>query len=347
MKHRHPTVWVLLGTRAGDNAQALELAHRLGGLTQTRQLAFSRLSGLPNWMLASGFHGLTSTARAQLVPPWPDIVIATGRRAAPASLAIKAASGNTLAVHIGRPRMALERFDLVLTTPQYGLPEASNVVRLTFPFAAAKPVAEETLAAFRTLWGHLPRPWIAGVIGAQKFPVRFGGQEVAGFAAALDRHAQRLGGSAILIDSPRSAAGAIAAIAARMTAPHWLWHRGESANPYQAALHLADQFAVTSDSVSMVAEMVQTAKPTLVYHLPVSPIAPRWPARQGLAAGLARRGLLSPPRDVGAFLGELSARGWTGDLASGEGPREGFVPGTEQANAVAQILSLWRGRATD
>jgi mitochondrial fission protein ELM1 len=348
MDNRQPVTWVLLGARAGDNAQALEVARRIGGQTVAHQLEFNPLSFMPNFLLGAGFRTVQPKARMMLRPPWPDIVIATGRRAAPISLAVKQASGGScLAIHVGRPRMALKRFDLVLTTAQYGLPPDDNVVELDFPFARAKDVAAPTLEAFRTLWSHLPRPWIVGVIGAGKFPVRFGSAEVKGFAEGVEGLAKRLGGSAILMDSPRSAPGAIAEVARHLSVPHWLWARGEGDNPYQAAIHLADCFAVTSDSVSMVSEMVQAGRPTYVFKLPVASCVPGWKARSGIAATLARQGLLSPPRDVEAFLAQLLQKGWIGDLGGSSPPRVTFHATDEHATAIARILSLWRGRATD
>lgn len=345
MAEASPHIWVLLGARAGDNAQALELARQLGGQVESKQLHFNGLSGLPNLALGSGFKTLRGDCG--LAQPWPDIVIATGRRAAPVSLAIKEASGGrTLSVHIGRPRMALDRFDLILSTPQYGLPRVENVVPLVFPFARAKTVSPELKVQFEEMWAQLPRPWIAGVIGAGKFPMRLGDTELVGFADGLNSLATRLGGSILLMDSPRSRTGAIRKVADHLDGPHWLWTRGVGDNPYQAALALTDQFAVTSDSVSMVSEMVQTGRPVHVYHLPVSGGVPRWSAQDGLAARLSQKGILSPPRDVRAYLSVLLDKGWIGDLGRGLSPPKHYQPSAEHPAAVKRIIALWRSRVT-
>jgi mitochondrial fission protein ELM1 len=347
MEKRQPHIRVLLGARAGDNAQALELARQLGGPVTPTPLAFNALSGLPNWLLGAGVKTLTGEAAATLDAPWPDIVVATGRRTAPVNLAIKEASGGrSLAIQLGRPRMPLARFDLVLTTAQYGLPQDDNVVMLDFPFAVARQVPEATLARFRERWSHLPRPWIVGVIGAAKFPIGFGSAEIEGFAYAVDALARRHNGSVILMDSPRSVPGAIAAVAHRISVPRWHWTRGDGDNPYQAALRLADRLAVTSDSVSMVAEMVQSGTPTAVYHLPVSPLVPSWNAGAGLAGHLARSGLISPPRSVTAYLSRLMAKGWVGNLNTGSEPVQAFTPDGGHEAAVQRILTLWGSRAT-
>jgi mitochondrial fission protein ELM1 len=117
-----PAIWVLKGVRAGDTAQAMDLALQLGGRVEGKQLAFNAFHNIPNWLLGARVSQLTQDAKKLLHPPWPDLVVATGRRTAPVALWIKTQSqGKTKLVHIGRPRMALSRFDLVLTTPQYGL----------------------------------------------------------------------------------------------------------------------------------------------------------------------------------------------------------------------------------
>jgi hypothetical protein len=97
----------------------------------------------------------------------------------------------------------------------------------------------------------------------------------------------------------------------------------------------------------MVSEMVQAGRPTYVFKLPVASCVPGWKARSGIAATLARQGLLSPPRDVEAFLAQLLQKGWIGDLGGSSPPRVTFHATDEHATAIARILSLWRGRATD
>ena len=46
-----PSVWVLLGVKGGDNAQALDLAKTVGWRYETRQLRFKPLHALPHVLL--------------------------------------------------------------------------------------------------------------------------------------------------------------------------------------------------------------------------------------------------------------------------------------------------------
>ncbi len=335
-----PAIWVLCGVRAGDTAQALELARRVTGKVVAHQLAFTWLHNLPNWMTGPGVAHLEKRSRAMLVPPWPDLVIATGKRTAPVALWIKQQSkGKTVAVQLGRPRMAFNHFDLVVTTPQYGLPEAENVIRLDLPFAAPKVQEAAMLDHWQQQWKALPRPLIAAAIGAAKFPLRLGAAQLDEYGSALGALARREGGSILLFGSPRSVAGAVERVRAQINGSTWIADGRGPGNPYQAALSLADLFAVTGDSVSMASEMVATGKPTHVFPL-VSWPSLRWRAENGLAALLARSGVLAPPRDVDGFVKALLASGAARDVRDLSRAQPYHQVETGQDDVVRRIRTL-------
>jgi uncharacterized protein len=305
-----PLIWVLKGLRAGDTAQAMELALQVGGRVEGKQLAFNRLHVVPNWLAGARVSHLSPGARSLLRPPWPDLVVATGKRTAPVSLWIKQQSGGrTRCVQLGRPRMAVDLFDLVVSTPQYGLPPGSNVMQIPAPFSRPKTVPPAELLSFQTLWADLPRPWIVGVMGGPNFPQRLAALDIKNFGKALDAMASRSRGSVILIDSPRSPSDAVELAKRDIAAPVWSYRRGTDGNPYQSALALGDAFMVTSDSVSMVTEMILTGKPTTVFRLPVSGLVPRWSAQSGIGAIMARSGILHPPRNVDGLMTHLKIDG--------------------------------------
>jgi uncharacterized protein len=332
-----PLIWVLCGARAGDTAQALELARRVGGRVVEKKLTFNKLHYIPNVLRPADLSSLTDESRAVITVPWPDLVIATGKRTAPIACAIKVLSPNTKLVQLGRPRMALRRFDLLITTPQYGLPSDANVISLPTPFAAAKPVDEAARDKWAATWKDLPRPWVMMAVGASKFPLRFAEQDQMMCGLALNTAVQRLGGSVLLFDSPRSIANTLDNVAGRLTGPFWRSDHSAVGGAYQAALSLADFYGVTGDSVSMVSEMLGTSKPVAVYHLPRMRSF-NWSAKRGPAALLARSGVLSPPRDVERFMAALYVDGKTGRLGESWG-RPGFDDAAHD-DAVARIKRL-------
>ena len=141
-------VWALRSGRRGDDAQvealAGDAARDLGCGWRGIDLRHGPLRELPNAWLGPSLASLRPAARrdAGFAPPWPDLVIAAGRRHVPAARWMRARSGGrTRLVQLGRPRAPLDAFDLVAATPQYGLPEASNVAQIALPYGRAPSTA--------------------------------------------------------------------------------------------------------------------------------------------------------------------------------------------------------------
>ncbi len=314
------SIWVLQGVRAGDNAQARELASLLDADTLVMDLKFNALHHFPNIAVGASVVTLTTNSRQKLHAPWPDMVIATGKRAAPVARWIKKQSGRvTKIVHLGRPRARLSAFDLVIATPQYGLPHEPNVVERQLPFATPQKVDSAELEKWQKIWADLPRPLIAVAMGNAKFPLRFGPPDVREFAIRLNDLANQTKGSLLLMASPRTDPSLVDRVAVALNFPYKKYGVfDKDNNPYQAALDLSDRFVATSDSISMISELINTGKPVDVFELPVSGLRVRWSAKQGFAAWLSSSGLLQPPRDVPGMVRKLIEEGAVCRLGSGK-----------------------------
>lgn len=336
-------IWALLGSKAGDNAQISHLASLAGGEVETMQLRFNRTHVMPNLLLGASVATVASVSRASLRPPWPDAVIAAGKRSVPAALWVKQQSGGkSRIVHIGRPRAPLNQFDLVITTPQYGLPDAANLLELPVPLVPARRVPAFELAQWEEAWAKLPRPLVAVAIGGAKFPLQLGEAEFAQLASRLDEMLERSGGSAVIMASPRTPAEAVYKIASGLRSPHLAYGRFErTANPYGAGLKLCDRLVVTSDSASMISDGLRAGKPVDVFRLPVSPWRVSWSGRRGLGAALSRSGLLQPPRAMAHLVEQLIANGLVGEL--GGNAARGVLPDLDQLVA-GRIEQLFSGR---
>ena len=87
--------------------------------------------------------GINRSRSSALEPPWPDIVITAGRRNEPVARWIRQQSGaRSRLVHVGRPWAPLENWDLIITTPQYFLPAAPNILHNRLPLHSPLNAAE-------------------------------------------------------------------------------------------------------------------------------------------------------------------------------------------------------------
>ena len=331
------TIWILSHARAGDLDQMLALARALEWPATVKRLAFRtpKLAAIP--FLA---RRLFDPARSDsLEPPWPDLVVCAEARASTLARLVKSRSlGMVKTVCLGRPAGSPANFDLVLTTPQYRLAAASNIVEL------ALPLAPEVRAAGGDLPDY-PRPVTAILVGGTSLPERLDRQAAA--ALAREVMAQSQGGTCVFITSPRTDPAAAAALAEAVPAPHivHLWQRGGD-NPYWRVLNGADRAVVTSDSVSMVMDALAAGKPVSVYRLPqhhtVRNRAVNWLHGRTFAAWLFDRGILEVRPDRRLLFDKLAAQGrlaWFGQAppVASAAP----APLDETAEAVAKVRELF------
>lgn len=246
--------------------------------------------------------GLSTITRRQLAPPWPDLVFTAGRRNEAAALWVAEAShGKAKLVHLGRPWHHPRHFDLVLTTPQYMVPAAENVITLDLPLSA---VNREPRSSSR--FDHLPRPQLALLIGGHSGALTLHESLSKELLQRTSRLANALSGSLLVSTSARTPVATMRLLD-DIEVPHHLWRWGEPKNPYQDYLANADAFIVTSDSASMFADALSTSKPVLIFDLSDS----RWwhhLASYRLNALLHRLAMRLAPRRMRRDLGRIHGR---------------------------------------
>lgn len=324
-----PRVWVLFGKGTGGNGQMQSLAEALGWPYEIKQLRHNALNNVPNLLLGATAVTVDRDQSSPLEPPWPDLVIAASRRAAPVARWIRRKSGGrTKLVHLLHTQAPLGAFDLVVTMPQFRLPERPNVLHVTGVLNRIDAVAiEEAAAVWRPRLSHLPRPWTALLVGGNSSAYELDAATATRLAHEASALARSHGGSLLVTTSPRTPPAAADALEAAIDAPSFVykWRRGDSAdNPYRGLLALADDFVVTIDSASLLVEAAQTGHPVAVFewtrkdgHGPGQAAhAPSWWWRKGLELGLFK-----PARDFDASFAEMRARGLAHRLGE-EPPRE-------------------------
>ena len=264
MKKPVPKIWLLASPHAGDNTQLFALAESLGWPYDVKKLSY-RPSHLFSRFLPNSLRGLTAESQLDLSQPYPDLILGAGEPTESAALWIKQNSNKkTRVVYIGTPWSKLAAFDLIITTPQYSLPEVDNVLHISLPLHT---VNTEKLRHAEAIWKpilkHLPRPWTAVLVGGASGPYTL--DENA--ALRLSQHAQTLGGSLLITTSSRTSERTTAALQKSLAVPNYFhkWSSNNAENPFSGFLALSDQFIVTADSISMLSEACATGKPVQMF----------------------------------------------------------------------------------
>lgn len=266
----HARVWLLVDDRAGNRSQVLGVARALGLPFEIKEIAYTAAAALPNYMLMASFSMLTQSSRVNLAAPWPDIVIAAGRRTAPVARRIKELSGGkAFLVQIMHPGSSGEEdFSLIAVPRHDGMGEAENRFTMT---GSPHGVTAETLAEARAQWTDklegLPGPRIALIVGGDTKRKKFTPAMAAELGERAAKLAKDAGGSLMVTTSRRSSPEATAALVAALgDVPSNIFQWGdEGDNPYMGYLALADHIIVTGDSMSMCSEVCATGVPVYIY----------------------------------------------------------------------------------
>ena len=323
-----PRIWVLLGPRKGDNNQVLALAEALGLPFETRTLGYNLLRALGGRLLGRSLASLERPSRRWIAPPWPDLVIAIGRRSVPVARWIQRKNhGRTKVVRVGHPRMDPRLFDLVITTRQYPVPPGDNVVLL--PLAMSRYRTAPKAAAEERAWLEaLPKPHLLMAVGGATKYWTLSPASIEHTARRLAARASEAGGSLIAVGSPRTDPEVMQAVEAVLEPQPHCHVLAASEVRFPVLLDDADEMFVTGDSVSMLSEAVLTAKPVGLIPIELSPKGERT---------LGRNDESTPRRDLRRFWDYLQSQGLIGSL---DEPKRGLAedPATTAAAAVRRLL---------
>lgn len=253
--------WILVEEGlAGTESQCIGVANALG-LTPVikrfklkhpwRAVAPYIYSGIEK-----GYKGDT------LKEPWPDLLIAGGRKAAGVALWIKKQSGGkTFTVCLQDPRARYREFDLI-AVPAHDPARGENVVVTT---GAPNKITAEKLEAAKQRWANtfekLPHPRVAVLIGGNSRAYKLDEKITRQLGEYLKKVA-RDGKAGLMVTTSRRTGQYNACILESWLegTGAYIWS-GMGDNPYEGFLALADAIVVSADSVSMISEAATTGKP--------------------------------------------------------------------------------------
>ena len=325
----YPIVWVLSDEKPGHITQSLGLANSLGWPYEEKKLQFNLLGELPNSMVKGSVSSLKTSSAPIAGPPWPDLLIATGRRTVPIAEWIRQHSlGRTRTVQMGRIGTSREDHFDVGVAPEYaGLYPDPRRLETVMPLTrVCQAPLDEAAERWRNELGSGKGPRVALLVGGTNVEHEFSPTCARELGEAVKTMVDTIGGSVLVSTSRRTSKAAAEALLSALgssCAHAYVWQRDKenSDNPYMGYLALADAFVVTGESASMLAEACTTRKPVAIFPLPErSAGISTWVrflgrtlgdavARRAYARPLNKRGIERPQRGVQRFCAGLLAKG--------------------------------------
>ncbi len=258
--------WVISDGSAGMVNQAWGLAETLGYEVELKKICLRQPWETLTPYLTMGLSYCLAKDSDPLLPPYPDLILASGRRAIPPALYIKqeAIGQQCKVVYLQDPRINPSHFDAVICPQHDGL-SGKNVIQT---IGATHRITSEKLAQAKANFRHLnPRNQsvLSVIIGGstKKYTMDMD------FAERLSTDLMPLAdkGWRVLVTLSRRTPALVAERIRSLPSSIYVWD-GKGDNPYFGLLGLADAILVTCDSVSMISEVCVTSVPVYLYPLP-------------------------------------------------------------------------------
>ncbi|MGH1375854.1 MAG: mitochondrial fission ELM1 family protein [Alphaproteobacteria bacterium] len=252
--------WIITEGIAGTENQCIGVAEALGVIPRILRIALNE-----PWKSLSPYLGFecAHSFSPSLNAPWPELLIASGRKSIAAARYIKKKSGNkTIIVQIQDPRISPKIFDLVAVPEHDPLRGDNVIVTQGSPNKITLDKINDAKNTFAHL-GSLPSPRVAVLIG--------GSSKAYTMSEAITRKLandlKSINASLMLTCSRRTGQRNKEILETELASDtNYIWN-GQGDNPYMGFLGWADFILVTADSASMISESCTTGKP--VYIIPL------------------------------------------------------------------------------
>ena len=256
------TCWIITEGMAGTENQCIAVAEALGIEPEIIRMGLKQpWKTLSPWLGFEGNYSFTEN----LNPPWPDILIAAGRKSvAPSRYIKKQSGGKTFTVQLQDPKTSPSQFDLV-AVPFHDKLRGSNVLVTD---GAPNRITEAKLAAakeqFSPNFKDFPSPRVAVLIGGNSKTHSL----TTAIMQKLVSDLNKLEASLMITASRRTGEENLSLLQEGLKNRQntYIWD-GNGDNPYFGMLGWADHILVTADSVSMLSDAGTTGKPVQMIEL--------------------------------------------------------------------------------
>lgn len=262
------TCWVITEGIAGTENQCIGVAEALGVTPVIKRVKLrAPWKQLSPWLCCGHEHALAPDSD-RVDPPYPDLVLASGRKSIGIARMIREKSnGKTFVVQIQDPRINPGHFDLVVV-PQHDPTRGENVIVTK---AGLHKVTSAMLEAGRKKWAKtfadIPKPRVAVLIGGTSKAHTMTRENAKSLAQQLLHLAERPDTGLMVTASRRTGPENEKILRDTLKGDGIVFWDGEGENPYFGFMGLADYIIVTEDSVSMTSEALSTGKPVFIAAL--------------------------------------------------------------------------------
>lgn len=268
----HPasiSCWVVTEGHAGTENQCLGVCEALGITPDIKRIMLREPWKTLSPAFRLGRAWAVSSKGDALKPPFPDLVIAAGRKAVIAALHIKKASkGQTMVVFLQDPLISPKYFDLVCVPFHDSLRGANVLVTEGAPNRVFYDNIKDTPTPYDKVMQALPSPRVSVFIGGNSKRHTLPDRHADELCRMLKRMQDDYGAGLMISASRRTPASVHAILEEHFTDTRdtFYWN-GEGDNPYQAMFKFADAFIITEDSISMLSEAATTGQPVYRAHM--------------------------------------------------------------------------------
>jgi len=256
--------WIITEGIAGTENQCIGVAQALAITPVIKRIKLRFPWKQLSPYLNIGLRYALSSDSDRISEPYPDIVIASGRKSIAIALYIKKMSkGKSFIVQIQDPRVKYLEFDLI-AIPQHDPSRGENIIVTTCALhkVTAKKLEEEK-EKFEKKLSYLQKPRIAVLIGGSSKHYNMSVQNT----EKLIEQLSSIDASLMITTSRRTGEQNTNILRERLKGDNIFFWDGKGENPYFAFLAMADYIIVTEDSVSMTSEAISTGKPVYIAAL--------------------------------------------------------------------------------
>lgn len=263
--------WIIIDDKTGNANQAKAIVKALKCEYQVKNICYNFLSFLPNRLKFNSLIGVDLLHSDKINPPFPDIIISSGRKTAAVNGYIKSKNPGVFSVHIMNPNLNFDIFDLVC------LPEHDNysgkkdnvISTIGAPCYLDKYEIEKAGKILDEKFKNLPKPFICLMIGGKTKYGKYSDEEIIWLLKKAQELAKSVNGTLLITTSRRSDKSVADLILNEIKISYYLydWHSSKDQyNPYLGFLALSDYFIITGDSISICSEVLSTGKPVYIYQ---------------------------------------------------------------------------------